>query len=150
MVSNAVVRNSDNGVRIKTWQGGTGSVTGITFDSIVMENVRNCIIIDQYYCLKKECLNQTSAVFVSDVSYTNIKGTYDVRSPPIHFACSDTVPCANITMSEVELLPAQGELVDDPFCWNAYGALKTLTIPPISCLQDGAPLSISERSKYDC
>ncbi|XXG84613.1 hypothetical protein AAC387_Pa10g2098 [Persea americana] len=150
MVSNAVIRNSDNGVRIKTWQGGMGSVTGITFDSIVMENVRNCIIIDQYYCLKKECLNQTSAVFVSDVSYTNIKGTYDVRSPPIHFACSDTVPCANITMSEVELLPAQGELVDDPFCWNAYGALQTLTIPPITCLQDGAPLSIKERSKYDC
>ncbi|XXG79002.1 hypothetical protein AAC387_Pa09g0166 [Persea americana] len=149
-VRNAVIRNSDNGVRIKTWQGGMGSVTGITFDTVLMENVRNCIIIDQYYCLSKACLNQTSAVFVSDVSYMNVKGTYDVRSPPIHFACSDTVPCANIIMSEVELLPAQGEMVDDPFCWNAYGALQTLTIPPITCLQDGAPQSLSERSAYDC
>lgn len=150
MVKNAVIRNSDNGVRVKTWQGGTGSVTDITFDTIVMENVRNCIIIDQYYCLSKACLNQTSAVFVSGVTYTNIKGTYDVRSAPIHFACSDTVPCANITMSEVELLPAQGELVDDPFCWNAYGSLQTLTIPPITCLQEGSPQSLSDGSAYRC
>ncbi|XP_077219226.1 polygalacturonase At1g48100-like [Tasmannia lanceolata] len=149
-VRNAVIRNSDNGLRIKTWQGGMGAVTGLSFDTVFMENVRNCIIIDQYYCLTKGCTNQTAAVFVSDVSYTNIKGTYDVRSPPIHFACSDTVPCTNITMSEVELLPSEGEMVDDPFCWNAYGVLETLTIPPITCLQDGSPQVISEISTFGC
>ncbi|KAL6008713.1 hypothetical protein ACLOJK_021939 [Asimina triloba] len=147
-VRNAVIRDSDNGVRIKTWQGGTGSVSSIFFENILMENVRNCIIIDQYYCLSKACRNQTSAVFVTDVSYRSIKGTYDVRSPPIHFACSDTVPCYNITMSEVELLPAAGELVDDPFCWNTYGAQETLTIPPITCLQEGTPQSLKETSAY--
>lgn len=67
-----------------------------------------------------------------------------MRSAPIHFACSDSVPCTNITMSEVELLPAQGELVDDPFCWNAYGIQETLTIPPIDCLQEGMPLELEE------
>lgn len=115
-----------------------------------MENVRNCIIIDQYYCLSKACRNETSAVYVTDVSYKNIKGTYDVRSPPIHFACSDTVACTNITMSEVELLPEEGELVDDPFCWNAYGIQETLTIPPIDCLQDGEPQSMAENTAYGC
>ncbi|KAJ0980556.1 hypothetical protein J5N97_008811 [Dioscorea zingiberensis] len=149
-VRNAVIKNSDNGVRIKTWQGGMGSVSGITFDGIIMENVRNCIIIDQYYCLTKACMNQTSAVYASDILYSNIKGTYDVRSPPIHFACSDSVPCTNITMSEVELLPFEGELVDDPFCWNAYGALQTLTIPPISCLQQGEPQSLQEKQRFGC
>ncbi|RVX21855.1 Polygalacturonase [Vitis vinifera] len=102
-VRNVFIKDSDNGVRIKTWQGGR----------------------DQYYCLSKACRNQTSAVYLTDVTYRNIKGTYDVRSPPIHFACSDTVACTNITMSEVELLPAEGELVDDPFCWNAYGTQET-------------------------
>lgn len=149
-VRNSVIRNSDNGLRIKTWQGGMGSVSGIAFDTVFMENVRNCIIIDQYYCFTKGCRNQTSAVYVTDVSYTNVKGTYDVRSPPIHFACSDTVPCTNITMSEVELLPFKGELVDDPFCWNAYGALQTLTIPPIACLQEGAPQTLQESLVYGC
>ncbi|TYI67062.1 hypothetical protein E1A91_D09G272000v1 [Gossypium mustelinum] len=149
-VRNAVIRESDNGVRIKTWQGGTGSVSGISFENIQMENVRNCIIVDQYYCLSKECLNQTSAVYVTDIRYKNIKGTYDVRNPPIHFACSDTVACTNITMAEVELLPQEGELVDDPFCWNAYGIEETLSIPPIGCLQEGMPQAITETSQYSC
>nr|XP_016481067.1 PREDICTED: polygalacturonase At1g48100-like [Nicotiana tabacum] len=148
-VRNTIIRESDNGVRIKTWQGGSGSVTGLSFDTIQMENVRNCIIIDQYYCMTKGCQNETSAVCVKDISYRNIKGTYDVRSAPIHFACSDTIACTNITMSEVELLPHEGELVDDPFCWNAYGIQQTLTIPPIDCLQDGMPQSIGEDA-YTC
>ncbi|XWS53465.1 hypothetical protein CRYUN_Cryun10bG0003700 [Craigia yunnanensis] len=149
-VRNAVIRESDNGVRIKTWQGGKGSVSGISFENIQMENVRNCIIVDQYYCLTKACRNQTSAVYVTDVQYRNIKGTYDVRSPPIHFACSDTVACTNITMAEVELLPQEGKLLDGPFCWNAYGIEETLTIPFIGCLKEGMPQTITEASQYSC
>lgn len=149
-VRNALIRDSDNGVRIKTWQGGSGSVSDILFENIQMENVRNCILVDQYYCLSKDCLNQTSAVFVNQVLYRNIKGTYDVRSTPIHFACSDTVACTNITMSEVELLPYEGELVEDPFCWNAFGFQETLTIPPIDCLQEGEPQNVAETSEYSC
>ncbi|KAK9672088.1 hypothetical protein RND81_12G075500 [Saponaria officinalis] len=144
-VRGALIKNSDNGLRIKTWQGGSGSVSDISFQDIQMENNTNSIIIDQYYCLTKACRNETSAVYLSGVSYRNIKGTYNnVRSAPIHFACSDSVPCTNITMSEVELLPSQGQLVDDPFCWNSYGIQETLTIPPIDCLQDGLPQSIGE------
>ncbi|KAI3512414.1 hypothetical protein L1887_19729 [Cichorium endivia] len=149
-VRNVVIHDSDNGLRIKTWQGGAGSVTWISFENIQMENVRNCAIIDQYYCAKKNCVNQTSAVFVRDISYRNVKGTYDVRSPPIHFACSDSVGCANITMSDVELLPFEGELVDDPFCWNTYGVQETLTIPPINCLLDGMPPLVSHEDVYGC
>ncbi|GJT66239.1 polygalacturonase [Tanacetum coccineum] len=123
---------------------------GIAFENIQMENVRNCAIIDQYYCSNKNCANQTSVVYVRDISFRNIKGTYDARSPPIHFACSDSVACTNITMSEVELFPYEGELVDDPFCWNAYGVQETLTIPPIDCLQDGMPQSISDTFVSGC
>ncbi|KAF8401252.1 hypothetical protein HHK36_012184 [Tetracentron sinense] len=149
-VSDSVIKHSDNGVRIKTWQGGSGAVSGITFNNLHMDTVRNPIIIDQFYCLTKGCTNQTSAVFVSDISYINIKGTYDVRSPPMHFACSDSVPCTNLTLSDVELLPAQGEIMLDPFCWNAYGALQTLTIPPVFCLLEGIPRSILEKDIDSC
>ncbi|KAK2644047.1 hypothetical protein Ddye_019242 [Dipteronia dyeriana] len=149
-VRNAVIRESDNGLRIKTWQGGTGSVSDISFENIQMENVRNCINIDQYYCLSKGCTNQTSAVYVTGITYRTIKGTYDVLTPPIHFACSDTVACTNITMSEVELLPHEGELLDDPFCWNAFGTQETLTIPPINCLQEGKPEKVAEVSQFGC
>ncbi|CAN1151049.1 Polygalacturonase At1g48100 [Linum perenne] len=147
---NLIIRESDNGVRIKTWQGGSGSVSAISFENIQMENVRNCINIDQYYCNSKSCENQTSAVYVNDISFRNIKGTYDVRTPPVHFACSDTVACTNITLSEVELLPHEGELLDDPFCWNAYGIQETITIPPIDCLNEGVPQNVEELSTYSC
>ncbi|KAF2304797.1 hypothetical protein GH714_038001 [Hevea brasiliensis] len=149
-VRDSVIKVSDNGVRIKTWQGGSGAVSGIIFSNIHMDNVRNPIIIDQFYCLTKECSNQTSAVFVSDILYENIKGTYNIRSPPMHFACSDSVPCTNLTLSDVELLPAQGDLVLDPFCWNAYGQLQTLTIPPVSCLMEGAPRSMLDNVMDYC
>ncbi|KAI9113729.1 hypothetical protein K1719_014980 [Acacia pycnantha] len=149
-VRNAIIKESDNGLRIKTWQGGMGSVSGLKFENIQMENVRNCIIIDQYYCTSKGCLNQTSAVHVRDVTFRNIKGTYDVRTPPIHFACSDTIACTNITLSDVELFPHEGELVDDPYCWNAYGTQETLTIPPVNCLRDGEPDTVGELSAYEC
>lgn len=149
-VSNTIIRHSDNGVRIKTWQGGSGSVSAVTFKEIHMDTVRNPIIIDQYYCLSKGCINQTSAVLVSDILYTNIKGTYDVRSPPIHFACSDSIPCTNLTLAEVELLPSAGDIILDPFCWNAYGYSQTLTIPPISCLLEGLPRSINAIDSEKC
>lgn len=154
-MSNITVRDSfikltDNGVRIKTWQGGSGSVSGVTFSNIHMEAVRNPIMIDQFYCLTKDCSNKTSAVFVSDIVYTNIKGTYDIRSPPMHFACSDAVPCSNLTLSDIELLPAQGDMVLDPYCWNAYGDLQTVTIPPVSCLLEGIPQSMLGNDMGHC
>ncbi|XP_015086343.1 polygalacturonase At1g48100 [Solanum pennellii] len=145
-VRDSVIKQSDNGVRIKTWQGGFGAVSGVSFLNIHMDNVRNPIIIDQFYCLSKDCSNRTSAVSVSDIEYSSIKGTYDIRSPPMHFACSDTIPCTNITLSDIELLPAKGELVLDPFCWNAYGGQETLTIPPIFCLLEGNPPKVFENN----
>ncbi|KAM7278700.1 hypothetical protein ACFE04_005834 [Oxalis oulophora] len=149
-VQNTVIKETDNGLRIKTWQGGSGCVSGISFENIQMENVLNCIVIDQFYCSSKSCQNETSAVWVTDVSYRSIKGTYDVRRPPIHFACSDTVACTNIKLAEVELFPHEGELLEDPFCWNAYGIQETLTIPPIDCLREGDPESVSKASEFGC
>uniref|UniRef100_A0A2N9EJT3 Pectate lyase superfamily protein domain-containing protein n=1 Tax=Fagus sylvatica TaxID=28930 RepID=A0A2N9EJT3_FAGSY len=149
-VSDSVIKHSDNGVRIKTWQGGIGSVSKVTFHNIHMDTVRNPIIIDQYYCLTKNCPNQTSAVSISDILYTNIKGTYDVRSPAMHFACSDSLPCTNLTLSEVELLPNKGKVVSNPICWNAYGTMQTLTIPPASCLLEGIPQKMQQSDVYGC
>ncbi|CAF2116944.1 unnamed protein product [Brassica oleracea var. botrytis] len=141
-VRDSVIKYSNNGVRIKTWQGGFGSVSGVTFNNIHVESVRNPIIIDQYYCMTKDCANKTSAVFVSDITYQGIKGTYDIRSPPMHFGCSDAVPCTNLTLSGIELLPAKGEIVVDPFCWNAYGIVEELSIPPVWCLMSDPPTAL--------
>ncbi|GJN05353.1 hypothetical protein PR202_ga22974 [Eleusine coracana subsp. coracana] len=157
-VSNVTVRNarildSDNGVRIKTWQGGAGAVSDVEFAGIHMQNVKNCIVIDQYYCLGVGCANQSSAVRVAGVAYRDIRGTYNPRAgAPIRLACSDAVACTDITMAGVELVPAsgtdgsiKGAQVADPFCWNAYGLMETQTLPPVYCLQEGRPESLQDQ-----
>ncbi|CAH2046677.1 unnamed protein product, partial [Thlaspi arvense] len=136
-VTNSTLWNSDNGLRIKTWQGGSGLVSRIVFRNIWMVNVRNPLVIDQYYCQTKNCPNQTSAVIISDVLYANIKGTYDLRSPPIHFGCSDSFPCTNLRLEDIDLFPSKGQLLESPFCWNAYGSTQTITVPPVYCLLPG-------------
>ncbi|KAK4743544.1 hypothetical protein SAY87_001545 [Trapa incisa] len=54
-VTDSKIMYSKNGLRIKTWQGGSGAVSKVTYDNIHMDTVRNPIIIDQYYCLTKSC-----------------------------------------------------------------------------------------------
>ncbi|KAK4417783.1 Polygalacturonase [Sesamum alatum] len=134
-VRDSTIQNTLNGVRIKTWQGGSGSVQGVMFSNIQVSEVETPIIIDQFYCNGHTCPNKTSAVAVSGVSYQSIKGTYTVN--PVHFACSDSTPCAGITLSSIVLSPLAEAKNDNPFCWKAFGELQTATTPPISCLQTG-------------
>ncbi|KAF5740390.1 Polygalacturonase [Tripterygium wilfordii] len=140
-VSNITVRdvtmqNTLTGVRIKTWQGGSGLVQGVMFSNIQVSEVETPIMIDQYYCDKSKCRNESSAVAVSGINYANIKGTYTVK--PVDFACSDSVPCTDISLDTIQLKAVQeNENSNKPFCWEVYGDLRTATVPPIDCLESG-------------
>ncbi|KAF5740391.1 Polygalacturonase [Tripterygium wilfordii] len=140
-VSNITVRdvtmqNTLTGVRIKTWQGGSGLVQGVMFSNIQVSEVETPIMIDQYYCDKSKCRNESSAVAVSGINYANIKGTYTIK--PVDFACSDSVPCTDISLDTIQLKAVQeNENSNKPFCWEVYGDLRTATVPPIDCLESG-------------
>ncbi|KAF5958692.1 hypothetical protein HYC85_005917 [Camellia sinensis] len=153
-VSNVTVRDSTmsntlTGVRIKTWQGGSGSVQGIMFSNIQVSEVETPVMIDQYYCDGNKCQNETSAVAISGISYQNIIGTYTVE--PVHFACSDSLPCTGITLSTIQLKAIQLENnnLNEPFCWQTYGVSKTTTTPPIDCLKMGKPSTNRVQSNAD-
>ncbi|KAI0522875.1 hypothetical protein KFK09_005262 [Dendrobium nobile] len=136
IVDEASISNTENGVRIKSWQGGDGFARGIVFRNIVMTNVSNPIIIDQFYCDSSHpCKNQTSAVKVSDISFINIKGT-SATEDAVRFACSDSFPCENIFLEDIDLsLYSGGEA--DAFCWKASGNSSGAVRPP-SCLSSDA------------
>ncbi|XP_020597449.1 polygalacturonase-like [Phalaenopsis equestris] len=131
-VQKIVFWGSDNGLRIKTWGSNIrGYVKGVIFKHVVMNNVRNPIIIDQNYCPHNQnCPRKDSRIQISDVKYRNIKGTS--ASPiAINFDCSPTNPCKELGMSNIKLTyknqPAKS------LCRHASGNCTGLMIPP-SCL----------------
>lgn len=147
-VRDVVMHGTMTGVRIKTWQGGSGSVQGVLFSNIQVSEVQLPIVIDQFYCDKSKCKNQTSAVALSGITYEKIRGTYTVK--PVHFACSDALPCMDVSLTTIELQPQKEQYhLYDPFCWQTFGELTTPTMPPISCLQIGKPSSNRPQSDHD-
>ncbi|XP_068638593.1 polygalacturonase-like [Aristolochia californica] len=131
LVDGANLAGTTNGVRIKTWQGGSGNAKNIQFLNIAMNNVSNPIIIDQNYCdSKKPCPEQGSAVEVSNVVYKNIKGT-SASDVAIKFACSKSVPCHGIVLQDINLVKTQGQ-ASKTECNNVIGIAKGKLAPP-SC-----------------
>ncbi|XP_020571789.1 polygalacturonase At1g48100 isoform X2 [Phalaenopsis equestris] len=132
--NNINIQNALSGVRIKTWQGGFGSVRNVTFSNIQVSDVQIPLVIDQYYCSKKSCKNKTDAVAISGISYKRIIGTYIYQ--PMSLACSDSIPCIDIDIIDIQLFPALAERHSrQALCWNSYGrAVDPLKPSSIACL----------------
>ncbi|XP_059295950.1 polygalacturonase-2-like [Lycium ferocissimum] len=107
-VRGAKLSGTTNGLRIKTWQGGSGSASNIVFQNVKMQGVKNPIIIDQNYCDKEgPCKEQSSAVHVKNVVYQNIKGS-SATNVAINFNCSKSFPCEGIVMQNINLVGESG------------------------------------------
>ncbi|XP_056693960.1 polygalacturonase isoform X2 [Spinacia oleracea] len=118
IVNGATLSGTTNGLRIKTWQGGSGVASNIKFQNIVLDNVDNPIIIDQEYCdQKKPCKKQVSAVQVKDVLYQNIRGTSSSEKAVV-FDCSEDYPCEDITMENVKIESSKSDETTKAKCSN--------------------------------
>ncbi|KAJ8662589.1 hypothetical protein O0I10_001550 [Lichtheimia ornata] len=99
--------NCQNGVRIKTWPGGKGSVSGITFEDITLDNVENPILITTHYCDNQQqeyCDGEDShSLSISDVTISGISGTVSSKksNPIISIDCSTETPCKDFTLSDI-------------------------------------------------
>ncbi|CAN7136238.1 unnamed protein product [Brassica rapa subsp. narinosa] len=103
IVRDCIFRKTDNGVRIKTWQGGRGLVRNILFERIKLHGVTRPIIIDQFYCPHSQCNNHTDAVEIKNIMYKHIHGTA-VKKPFVELLCSKSVPCRDIYMNDIYIL----------------------------------------------
>ncbi|KAL0319151.1 UNVERIFIED_CONTAM: putative polygalacturonase [Sesamum angustifolium] len=133
-VRNCTLKGTLTGVRIKTLQGGKGYARKISFEGIKFEAVDNPIQIEQFYCpLKVNCQNYTSAVAISDVSFTAISGT-SVAENVISLSCSQSVACNNIKLDRVYISPSTPGNKVYSTCFNARGQ-ATHTKPAVNCLR---------------
>ncbi|XP_028124292.1 probable polygalacturonase At3g15720 [Camellia sinensis] len=60
-VNNCTFNGTQNGARIKTWQGGSGYAKIISFVDIILIETDNPILIDQYYCPHDPCKNELNS-----------------------------------------------------------------------------------------
>ncbi|XP_057982359.1 probable polygalacturonase At1g80170 [Malania oleifera] len=132
-VSDVLFTETTNGVRIKTWQGGSGYARNIGFERIISQGSTLPIVIDQFYCDHTHCTNQTTAVQVSDITYNQIKGTS--RKPmAVKIACSGDLPCTNILMQDVSIESTDDGRTTSSYCLNAQGRQIGIASPNVPCL----------------
>jgi galacturan 1,4-alpha-galacturonidase len=144
--------NASDGARIKVWPGvssalsedlqgggGSGSVSNITYDGMVLSNVDYAIEITQCYGQKnltlcnQVCLlllfkdNQTdppqfpSNLTISDISIKNFHGTTSKKYDPLvgYLVCSSPSVCSDINIQNVTVKSPSG--TDTFACANING-----------------------------
>ncbi|KAF8094233.1 hypothetical protein N665_0367s0018 [Sinapis alba] len=133
------IKNTDNGVRIKTWPGSPpGIVSNILFEDIKMDNVSLPILIDQVYCPHGHCKKGgASKVKLSDITYKDIKGT-SASKVAVKLLCSPGVPCTNITLSNIDFVHTgqKGPVVSA--CSDVKPKVKGKMEPP-ACTEKAKP-----------
>ncbi|KAK4492599.1 hypothetical protein RD792_003421 [Penstemon davidsonii] len=118
-IINCTLTGTTNGARIKTYHSSPKmQATGIYFQDIVMDQVRNPIIIDQHYHSKSNSKAVPSSVKISDVHFRNIKGT--TPSPTsVTLNCSSAFPCEGIELADINLQPLGNVVSLNSVCSNA-------------------------------
>ncbi|KAF1002724.1 hypothetical protein AG4045_019568 [Apium graveolens] len=142
-VRNCTLQGTLTGVRVKSWQGGSGYARKISFENIKLIDVNNPIIIDQFYCPSRvNCQNserrilskyfRTSAVELSDIRYKSIVGTSGTDQV-INLSCSRSHGCTNIRIERVYIRSMTPGKRINANCINAHGTWSH-TIPDVKCL----------------
>ncbi|KAL1205426.1 Polygalacturonase QRT2 [Cardamine amara subsp. amara] len=145
VVRDCTFRETTNGVRIKTWQGGRGYVRNVIFERIKLHGATRPIIIDQFYCPHSQCKNHTDALEIKNVMYNHIHGT-SIKKPFVQLLCSKSVPCKEIFMNDINIHDEEEEMRNrkslshhdhHPLaeCINVTGESNGVMKPKLACLE---------------
>ncbi|KAI8341602.1 pectin lyase fold/virulence factor [Choanephora cucurbitarum] len=108
-IESSVCDNCQNGIRIKTWPGGKGSVSAVSFKDVKLNNVENPVLITTHYCDKNQqsfCNgNDNHSLTIKDITMQNISGSTSTSksNPAISINCSKDTPCSGFKMTNVNI-----------------------------------------------
>jgi polygalacturonase len=101
--SDSQILNSENGCRIKTNWGESGTVNNITYSNITLSNITKYgIDIQQDYLNGGPTGTPTNGVGISNISFSDITGTTIGSAYNYYILCGNT-SCSSITFSGVNI-----------------------------------------------
>jgi polygalacturonase len=100
-ISDSTIVNSQNGVRIKTVSGATGSVSGVTYSNIKMSGITNYgVVIEQDYENGSPTGTPTTGVPITGLTLSGITGTVTSSGTDVFVLCGSG-SCSNWKWSGV-------------------------------------------------
>ncbi|KAG1442294.1 hypothetical protein G6F56_011124 [Rhizopus delemar] len=125
-VLDSTCNNCQNGVRVKTWPGGKGSVSDVIYRNVQLNNVENPVIVTTHYCDKNQmsyCTkNADTSLAISGVTFDNISGSVTGKKPIVSIDCSTKTPCTNFSLKNVNIKKASA--TPKNVCTNLTGSNK--------------------------
>ncbi|KAF7187746.1 Polygalacturonase 2 [Pseudocercospora fuligena] len=102
-VTNSKIVNSQNGVRIKTVYGATGSVKGVTYKSITLSGITKYgIVIEQDYENGSPTGTPTNGVPITGLTLNGVTGTVSSSATDVYILCASGA-CSNWTWTGVSV-----------------------------------------------
>lgn len=120
LIESSTVTNSQNGVRIKTVDGATGSVTNVTYNDITLSNISEYgIVVEQNYENGSAQGTPTTGVPITDLTLSNIKGSVRSSATDIYILCGDG-SCSDWYWSSVSVTGGE----TSPSCTNVPSGIS--------------------------
>ncbi|OCL11200.1 glycoside hydrolase family 28 protein [Glonium stellatum] len=102
-IENSEVKDSQNGIRIKTVYDATGSVTGVTYKDITLSGITKYgIVIEQDYENGSPTGTPTTGVPITDLALDNIQGTVESSATDVYILCGSG-SCSDWTWTDVDV-----------------------------------------------
>ncbi|RDW57451.1 hypothetical protein BP6252_13789 [Coleophoma cylindrospora] len=100
-ISDCSVSDSDNGVRIKTVSDATGTVKGVTYKDITLDNIAKYgIVIEQDYENGSPTGTPTDGVPITDLTIDTVTGSVASSGVNVYILCAS---CSSWTWSGVDI-----------------------------------------------
>ncbi|KGO75432.1 Glycoside hydrolase, family 28 [Penicillium italicum] len=106
-IENCSIKNSQNGVRIKTVYGATGSVKGVTYKDITLSGITEYgIVIEQDYRNGSPTGSPTGGVPITGLTIDGVTGSLTSSATDIYILCASGA-CSNWSWGGVSLSGGQ-------------------------------------------